>query len=67
MHCPKCCSNHLDIRQPTGFEPVMIFLTNKRKFRCRECLREFRAPDRRRKRREMSEAYTRARVAGALR
>jgi Zn finger protein HypA/HybF involved in hydrogenase expression len=56
MCCPKCQSKRLDIRQETGLEPIMIFFTGKRKFRCRECEREFRAPDRRRTRRETSEA-----------
>jgi hypothetical protein len=45
---------HLDIRQPTGFELFMIFFANRRKFRCRACEREFRAPDRRRTLRETS-------------
>ncbi len=66
MQCPKCASRRLDIRQPTGFEPLMIFLTQKRKFRCRECEREFRAMDRRRISRNAHEEYGTAR-AGAMR
>jgi hypothetical protein len=46
MGCPECNSTFLDIRQPTGFiEPILIILTGKRKFRCRNCLLDFRAPD----------------------
>ncbi|HEX4133292.1 MAG TPA: hypothetical protein VHY84_01620 [Bryobacteraceae bacterium] len=67
MRCPKCYSKLLDIRQPTGLEPIMIFLTRARKFRCRQCESVFRAADRRRAPREISEAYNAARAAGALR
>jgi uncharacterized protein with PIN domain len=67
MRCPKCYSKLLDIRQPTGLEPIMMFLTQKRKFRCRQCGSVFRAPDRRRVPREISEAYNAVRSAGALR
>lgn len=45
MRCPKCDSKRLDIRQPTGFERILIALTNRRKFHCRACQRHFRAPD----------------------
>ena len=67
MQCPKCYSKRLDIRQPTGLEPVAIFLTNKRKFRCRECDCTFRAPDRRQLAREQRETFAGARVAGLSR
>ena len=47
MQCPKCKCTDLDIRQATDLERTMVFITRKRKFRCRECMRVFRAPDRR--------------------
>jgi len=39
------------IRQKTGFERLLIFLTGLREYRCRDCEQKFRAPDRRAKRR----------------
>jgi transposase-like protein len=52
MECPRCRSGHLAIKQVTGFERVMVFLTKLRMFRCRDCYFDFRAPDRRRTARE---------------
>jgi len=49
MKCPRCDSDHLMIRQRTGFEKlVMMHLTRKRKYICLDCGHSFRAPDRRR-------------------
>jgi len=48
MKCPKCGSQRFNFRLVTGFERVMILLTGKHKYRCRECALAFRAPDRRR-------------------
>lgn len=46
--CPRCRSTILMIRQATGVERLMIFLTQKRKYLCPICNLSFRAPDRRR-------------------
>jgi transposase-like protein len=54
MQCPKCRSNYLMIRQNTGFERVLSFLTSLREYRCGDCDQKFRAPDRRALRREMN-------------
>jgi hypothetical protein len=35
------------IRQKSGFERVLIFLTGLRQYRCQDCDQRFRAPDRR--------------------
>jgi len=43
------------IRQKTGWERLMVFLTGQRLFLCRICLHNFRAPDRRRFPRERKE------------
>lgn len=47
MCCPRCGSGHLRIRLRTGFERLVVFLTNKRKYRCEICEHIFRMPDRR--------------------
>ena len=52
MLCPNCRSEYLMIRRRTGWERVMIWATSLRKYRCRDCARVFRAPDRRRLHRE---------------
>jgi len=67
MRCLKCHSKDLEIRQPTGFELVMIFLTGNRKFRCRDCWSQFRAPDRRAVSREADFADADARAIVILR
>ena len=54
MQCPKCRSEFLMIRQNTGFERVRKLLTGLRQYFCRDCETKFRAPDRRRVRREGS-------------
>jgi DNA-directed RNA polymerase subunit RPC12/RpoP len=56
MQCPKCHSNFLMIRNNTGFERLLIFLTGLREYRCRDCDQKFRAPDRRLTSREVSGA-----------
>ena len=56
MQCPKCRSNYLMIRNNTGFERLLIFLTGLREYRCRDCDQKFRAPDRRQRSREMPAA-----------
>lgn len=40
------------IRNNTGFERLLVFLTGLREYRCRDCDQKFRAPDRRRVARE---------------
>ena len=45
--CPRCSSDYLMIRQDTGFERLMIWITGMRKYLCLGCNRPFRAPDRR--------------------
>ncbi|NDJ12942.1 MAG: hypothetical protein EBY17_17375 [Acidobacteriia bacterium] len=45
MQCPRCRSDYLLIRQRTGFERVLIFLTGLREYRCRDCDQKFRMPD----------------------
>ncbi len=42
------------IRNNTGFERLLIFMTGLREYRCRDCDQKFRAPDRRRVARENS-------------
>jgi transposase-like protein len=64
--CPQCKSANLDIATMKGVERLLIFLTDKRKYRCRDCQCGFRAPDRRRTRRE-GDAIAAARAAGILR
>jgi len=53
--CPKCLNEHLLIRRRSGWERVMIYLTEKRKYVCMSCAYVFRAPDRRRVERERDE------------
>jgi tRNA(Ile2) C34 agmatinyltransferase TiaS len=45
----------------------MVFLTQKRKFRCRDCKRVFRAPDRRFQPRELNDVYDAAFTVEILR
>jgi hypothetical protein len=52
MPCPACGSNKLRLREATGLERLILLFISKRKYRCRECNIAFRAPDRRRMRRE---------------
>lgn len=52
MGCPKCRSNELMIRQNAGFERIRILITGLREYRCRDCDTRFRAPDRRKARRD---------------
>jgi hypothetical protein len=52
MPCPACGSNKLKLREATGLERLILLFISKRKYRCRECNIAFRAPDRRRTRRE---------------
>jgi hypothetical protein len=52
MPCPKCSSNFLMIRQQTGFERIALLFTELRKYMCQDCGHVFRAPDRRRFKRE---------------
>jgi len=47
LRCPSCNSDELAIRQRTGLEFVISGLTDTRKYRCFNCHKEFRAPDRR--------------------
>ena len=44
------------IRNNTGFERLLVFMTGLREYRCRDCDQKFRAPDRRRVARENSAA-----------
>jgi hypothetical protein len=67
MCCPKCFADHLLIRRSSGWERVMIYLTNKRKYVCVSCVHVFRAPDRRRVSRERDEALLRNAQTNALR
>ena len=48
LKCPSCKGDQLGIRQRTGPEFFISALTDTRKYRCFTCLKEFRAPDRRR-------------------
>jgi DNA-directed RNA polymerase subunit RPC12/RpoP len=59
--CTMCGSDRLAIRQRTGFERVMVYLTQMRKYRCLLCRHTFRAEDRRRTLRDHDESYARAR------
>ena len=59
MCCPKCFSDHLRIRRASGWERVMVYLTEKRKYVCMSCFKVFRAPDRRRFPREQEEVLLR--------
>jgi transposase-like protein len=47
MHCPKCRSQYLMIRQNQGVERIRTILTGLRGYLCRDCDTTFRAPDRR--------------------
>jgi len=50
--CPTCRSENLLIKALIPSERLMIFLTGKRKYRCKDCGMGFRMPDRRRLARE---------------
>lgn len=52
MHCPKCRSKYLMIRQNEGLERLRILFTGLRGYLCRDCDTTFRAPDRRARPRE---------------
>ena len=66
--CPHCSSQNLAIKLMKGFERLMIFLTDKRKYQCRECGHKFRMADRRqRERGGEGAAIPSARAIGLLR
>jgi tRNA(Ile2) C34 agmatinyltransferase TiaS len=46
--CPMCDSCSLFIKHRKGLECLLIFLTGKRKYHCKQCGTFFRAIDRRR-------------------
>jgi uncharacterized protein YbaR (Trm112 family) len=46
--CPDCHSESLKIKHLKGWERVMVLLSDKRKYFCKECGLGFRARDRRR-------------------
>ena len=50
--CPKCGSQFLKIKKREGIERLMIYMTGKRKYWCRDCFALFRATDRRKKSRD---------------
>lgn len=60
--CPGCNSENLLIKAPKRMERLMILLTRKRKYRCKDCGTGFRMPDRRRISRDhdAAEALSRA-------
>lgn len=45
--CPDCQSGSLKIRRLKGWERVMVFLSDRRKYGCNDCGLWFRARDRR--------------------
>ena len=45
--CPHCGSNYLTIKRRAGFELLMMYFTNRRKYLCMGCGHGFRASDRR--------------------
>jgi rubredoxin len=46
--CPDCQSESLKIKHLKGWERVMVFLSDRRKYGCKACGLWFRAKDRRR-------------------
>jgi DNA-directed RNA polymerase subunit RPC12/RpoP len=46
--CPRCRSHRLKIKQSSGIERLLIFLSGMRTYRCRDCNHSFHMPDRRR-------------------
>jgi hypothetical protein len=38
--CPKCRSQYLGVREPTGIERTLILLSQTRKYRCGDCYYE---------------------------
>ena len=56
--CPVCRSENLLIKALVPSEKLMIFLTGKRKYRCKDCGSGFRMPDRRRPEREREQVLT---------
>ncbi len=64
--CPRCYSQNLKIKMAKGWERIMVFLTDQRRYRCLECGKAFRAVDRRRTPREGA-AIESARAIGLLR
>jgi uncharacterized coiled-coil protein SlyX len=49
--CPRCNSPYLILRQRTGTERFIAFVTQKRMYLCRDCCHVFRASDRRQRER----------------
>jgi transposase-like protein len=64
--CPRCFSQALKIKKRKGWERMMVFLTEKRKYYCIDCGKTFRAVDRRKTPRE-GDAIESARAIGLLR
>ena len=62
--CPACQSDFLMIKKLEGFERLVVLLTEKRKYKCRDCDTNFRAPDRRRVPRETQLNVAGTRVGG---
>ena len=52
LRCSSCNCDRLAIRHLSGLERIISRLTGTRKYRCFVCRKEFRAPDRRKKRRD---------------
>ncbi len=48
LTCPDCHSESLTIKRLRGWELVMVFLSDRRKYGCKACGLWFRARDRRR-------------------
>jgi hypothetical protein len=46
--CPDCYSESLKIKRLKGWERLMVFLSDRRKYGCNDCGLWFRAADRRR-------------------
>ena len=46
MGCPRCDSDHLMIRNKTGIERILVYITKLRKYRCMGCDKVFRMTDR---------------------
>jgi hypothetical protein len=67
MCCPMCFNDHLLIRRRSGWERVMIYLTQNRKYVCMSCAHAFRAPDRRSAPREQDETVLSHANKGMLR
>ena len=57
MCCPDCESERFAIRNLNGFEILMFWMTNKRKYLCMSCGLTLRATDRRKTPREVPSAF----------